>query len=144
MRSDDQPADICVRNISTRGLMIQCAAPPARGAYVEIAFGAISVVGRVAWTNHRRAGIQTREHIDVATLLGAAAAKASAPLADLPRPARARGATITGDDARVIARRMQFIFLLICVVALGAMLASTAHGFLSGAMREITSALPEQ
>jgi len=140
MRAGGRPVDVCVRNISARGMMLQCADPPPRGTYVEVAIGKTSIVGRVAWTNNRRAGVQARELIDVATYLGGAVTKPSPSLLASQR-VRARDMAVTAEDSRAIAHNMQFVFMLFCIAAFALFLVSTAHGFLSGLFALVTKAL---
>lgn len=77
MRAGGVPVDVCIRNISSHGMLLQAAAPPLRGTYVEIFYPRRTIVARVVWTNDRRFGVQTREWIDVNALIGDAAPSVS-------------------------------------------------------------------
>src|SRR5436305_4556210 len=68
MRAEGPRADVCVRDISTRGMMIQAGAPPSRGTYVDIECAGHRIVGIVVWRRERRFGINTCERIDVPAL----------------------------------------------------------------------------
>jgi hypothetical protein len=63
-RGSDFRAEVCVRNISSRGMMISAEVPPARGSYVEIIVGSHSIVGRVMWVGDDCFGIRTRDKLD--------------------------------------------------------------------------------
>src|SRR5690349_16447421 len=65
MRNGPSWADVNIRNISSRGLMVQAASSPPRGSYVELRRGRHAIVARVAWSNGRRFGVQTQDRLDV-------------------------------------------------------------------------------
>ena len=69
MRLDGVWSDVCIRNISSRGMLLQAAAAPPRGTYVEIFRGRHSVVAQVRWCKDRRFGIHTRERMDVDAII---------------------------------------------------------------------------
>jgi hypothetical protein len=61
--------EICIRDISSRGLMLEANAPPPRGTYVEIVGAEQTIVGCVIWRKDRRFGIRTRDRIDVSAAI---------------------------------------------------------------------------
>ncbi|MGF1550276.1 MAG: PilZ domain-containing protein [Sphingomonadaceae bacterium] len=63
MRAGGPPADVCIRNLSSRGMLCIAAQPPSRGTYVEIVAPVTTLTGRVIWSNERRFGIVLREKI---------------------------------------------------------------------------------
>lgn len=69
MRVDGVWGDVCIRNISSRGMLLQAASAPPRGTYVEIFRGRHSAIARVVWCSDRRFGIHTRERMDVDALI---------------------------------------------------------------------------
>jgi hypothetical protein len=69
MRAGAAQVDVCIRDISSRGMLIQAGAPPPRGTYVEILRPGYSVTGRVVWSKHHKFGIQARESIRIASVL---------------------------------------------------------------------------
>jgi Flp pilus assembly pilin Flp len=71
MRVEAERVDICIRDISSRGLLLQADAPPPRGTYVEIFLPALTLVARVVWTKDRRFGVATREPMNVAAIINA-------------------------------------------------------------------------
>jgi len=70
MRADGALSDVCIRNISSRGMLLQAAAPPSRGSYVEIFCPRHTIVARVVWVQDRRFGVHTRERMDISAVLG--------------------------------------------------------------------------
>lgn len=69
MRAGAGPVDVAIRDVSSRGMLVQSASPPPRGTYVEIIRPALQVTGRVVWSRGGRFGIQTRERISRSALL---------------------------------------------------------------------------
>jgi hypothetical protein len=69
MRVADGWRAVTICNVSSRGLMAKCSAPPAKGAYIELRHGGVHIVGRVAWLQGLRFGVRTQDKIDIASLL---------------------------------------------------------------------------
>lgn len=65
MRAGGPKMDICIRDVSTRGMLVQAGVPPPRGTYVEIVTAGVPIVGKVVWAGNRRFGIAMRDPIDV-------------------------------------------------------------------------------
>ena len=110
-------ADAQIRNASSGGMLLHLAAPPARGTYVEIARGRLRLTGRVAWTGNGRCGIQTREKVRIADLIGGSAPTTT----DLPAdgPPRRGPDRRKADRSRSAGRAMEFcsaVAFSICAV----------------------------
>ena len=75
MRDGDGWRAVTICNISSRGLMAKCPAPPAKGGYIEVRHRSVCIVGRVVWSQGSRFGIRTQDKIDIAGLLDASAQK---------------------------------------------------------------------
>lgn len=69
MRVDRVWKDICIRNISSRGMLIQAACPPLKGIYLEIYRGRHVIVARVAWSKGHRFGVQSQDRLDFDALI---------------------------------------------------------------------------
>ena len=80
MRDGIRWHDVCVLNMSTHGLGIQAAQPPARGTYVEICRGRQSVIARVAWSKGHRAGLRAQDVLSIAVFID------DSPAAETARP----------------------------------------------------------
>jgi hypothetical protein len=61
--------DVCIRNISSRGMLIQAASAPPRGTYVEVYRGRHVIVARVAWSKDHRFGVHTQDRLNLDALL---------------------------------------------------------------------------
>lgn len=69
MRRDNGWSDVCIRDISSRGLMLQAASAPARGSVVEVTRGRHMIIARVVWTNGQRFGVNTQERLNVDAII---------------------------------------------------------------------------
>lgn len=61
--------EICIMDMSTRGLLATTANPPRRGEFVELTIGRNSLSAQVKWASQRRFGLSLRERVSVAALL---------------------------------------------------------------------------
>lgn len=62
-------ATIC--DVSARGVSLRSVDAPARGQFVELRHGDVSIVGQVRWSSGGRCGVMTRDRISLSALLGA-------------------------------------------------------------------------
>jgi hypothetical protein len=69
MRLGGKFSDVCIRDISSRGMMLQAANPPPQGSYIEIYRAAHTIVARVVWSRERRFGIMTQDKMHVADIV---------------------------------------------------------------------------
>ena len=103
--------EACVLDASPHGMLVTCAAPPPRGAFVELLVADGSFVGHVEWAGERRFGLTLYDPIDVAVLTGAPAR----PSATARRRARlkpqAPSPAEQADRARFWARRIDFALM---------------------------------
>jgi hypothetical protein len=109
LRSGAQWSDVCILNISSRGLMIHSARVSAKGSMVELRRGEHVIVARVMWREGARAGLHSDERLPIEKL------------ATLGQPQPLRVASEDGkfverrkrprpqDDARLRGRAMEFI-----------------------------------
>ncbi len=68
MRDARQEREICIVDLSTRGVLAIAANPPLRGDFVELRIGRNVLTGHVRWSSQRRFGISLRERVSIATL----------------------------------------------------------------------------
>ncbi|HTU09935.1 MAG TPA: PilZ domain-containing protein [Allosphingosinicella sp.] len=69
MRAGAGQMEVCIRDISSRGMLVQAGTPPPRGTYVEILRPGCAIAGRVVWTKHHKFGILAQGRISVAAVL---------------------------------------------------------------------------
>ncbi len=70
MRNAEGWRDVCIRNVSSRGLMIETLdPPPPRGTHVEVRRGDQTIIARVMWTKGQRCGAYAQDRIGVEALM---------------------------------------------------------------------------
>ena len=82
--------DVCILDISSRGLALQTADPPPRGSYLEVRRGRHVIVARVVWADQQRLGVLSQDPLAIDAIIGE------------PDGAKARAAA---DGARPVERR---------------------------------------
>lgn len=65
VRDDDHWSDGRIRNMSSRGLMLEMEAPPPRGSFIEIRRGEIVIIGQVRWSSGTQCGLRTQDRVPV-------------------------------------------------------------------------------
>ena len=129
MRHGNAWSDASILNISSRGLLLHSAAPPARGSYVEVRRGAHVIVGRVVWANANRFGVRAQDRLVIDSLV-ANASPGGNPANDADdtpseRRARPRPERLEWRHAqsRETARALQFA----CIAGFGLALAACSY-----------------
>jgi hypothetical protein len=140
MRAGGPRADVCIRDVSAHGMMVQAAMPPPRGTFVDLEWGDQQIVGLVIWRRERRFGIQIRDRIAAHAL----ASRVQSQNAASGRVAPGRWRTAAGADAgagRSFAARLEFGIVAIFAAALVCALALTIFHTLSRPFASISAML---
>jgi hypothetical protein len=143
LNSDGRWQDVCIRNISSRGMMVEVQHAPPRGHYLEVRRGAHVIVGRVIWSTGYQVGIISQDRIEVAAVL----ADAKLP----PRRRKHDGAIVErrraprGDErherSRTAGRLIEYGSVL-AVAAIGALLVTDmARSALERPLEQVQSVL---
>ena len=143
MRAGGPQMDVCIRDVSARGMLVQADHAPAQRSYVEILLNGQSIAGRVIWAKDRRFGVATREQIDMnAVRSGGSGALVAAEKTRLrgARPARAN-AQHSLERSRRVATALQFGFLVAAGAVAAAAVAVTVHGSLAGTFQAVADQL---
>jgi hypothetical protein len=61
--------NVTIRNVSSRGMLLETAIPLRRGTYLEVRRGPAVIVGRTVWATGQQAGIQTQDIILIDKLI---------------------------------------------------------------------------
>lgn len=69
IRQDTGWKDASLRNLSSRGAMLQMDAPPPKGSFIEIRRGEALMVGQVRWSDGDRCGLRMQDKVPLASLL---------------------------------------------------------------------------
>lgn len=140
MRAGGRPVDVCIRDVSVRGVCVVTAAPPPRGTVIELTGLPVPIVGQVVWSSHRRFGVEVGGRIDLPRLLSHRlnGATPHEPVAD---KRAAAPAVCSADDSRHLGRAMQFAITAVAgaIAALG--LAQVAYQSLASAADQVAVGL---
>lgn len=138
LRAGGLPVDACIRDISSKGMLIQSRAPPARGTYVEVITATQTIVGRVVWDSDMRFGVNTREKLHIEMIVGelrtGRAPSETPPVVALRRPQPRRE-----SFTRTHAKALEFGGLVVFAVALIYAIASATYETLSRPLENISS-----
>jgi hypothetical protein len=134
MRNGASWHDVCIVNLSTRGLGIQAADPPARGSYLEICRGRHVIVARVMWSKGHRAGLKAQDSIFVDALVREAADPSPDAPKPAPRIAERRRAPRTAQQRHERSRVAGRMFEFACIGLVAGGLAVAAFGAVEQAL----------
>ena len=134
MRTGASWSDVCIRNMSSRGLLIETASPPARGTYVEIRRGSDLIVAQSVWVGDRRCGLRAQGRLAVDAFLGGSGHISSPCVYAVAQPGKERRShsrTIATrhEQNRMLSRISEFAF----AVLVGGTLASFAAASIQAA-----------
>lgn len=109
--------DVCIIDVSTRGVLATAARPPARGEFVEIQMGRHRLAGLVRWAGERRFGIALQERVSVAAMVegGTKPIKLERSVGTAQR--RQGGWQALRDNPHLMGRAMQFGVLAIAALS---------------------------
>lgn len=146
MRAGASWHDVCILNLSKRGLGIQSAEPPPRGSYVEICRGRHLIVARVMWARGHRAGLRSQDLIWVQALINEGKAAANDPGPDQGAPpaerrGRPRSTTDRHERSRIVARAFELTFIAMVGAAMGVAAFGLIQDALARPLSHIRSAL---
>ena len=144
MRSCATWGDVCILNISSRGLQLQSARPPERGADVEVRRGPPVIVGRVAWSKQHRFGIRSQDALFIDAIIAEpdSAEAMRGPVAYVPAERRsAPRRAASADNSRLVGRAMEFACLGLVVLAGATILYGAAESALAAPLAKVSGAL---
>ena len=128
MRVPTGTYEVCVRDVSPRGMLLQAVNPPRRGMVIEVAVSGRTILARVIWATERRFGVMTRDTVPVAALCGDVAAA----VADEAPRRRAKPPQLpTHEKSRHAGRFAQFAAVGLLCAGGGAGLAWGLHEVLT-------------
>lgn len=150
MRLDGSFRDVRIRDISTKGLMLEAEGAPQRGSYLEIRRGPHIIVARVVWSRGSRFGVLARERMNIAAIVnepdrsGArpidAATQMPAERRSSPRPSARR----IGERAvrnRYLSAAFQFGSIVAFGAAVSLMLFGIVQESLAGPMKKVVESV---
>ena len=117
MRDNAGMREVCIIDVSTRGLLATTANPPKRGEFVEINVGNNHLAGQVKWSGQRRFGVALQDRVSVAAMIEGGKGKVSLDCAASARP-RKQGvfqALVASPD--IMGRSIQLMGTLLIIAA---------------------------
>lgn len=146
IRKDAGWTDACIRNVSSRGCMLQMDAPPPRGSFLEVRRGTVVIVGQVRWAESDRCGLRTQDRISAALLNAAynnvdAARAGGAVPADRRASVRVLSPEEVAERSRMKSALFQRVVLITGVVVAALFLATLLFDVLNRPMAQIAARL---
>ena len=146
MKHDAGWSDVCIRDISTRGMLVQGAAPPKRGAYVELRRSAHVIVAKVTWVQERQFGLSTQDALPIESIINPEAAgfgrsQAAGAAVQVERRAAPRSAAQSHASSRHISGMMQYGFVIVIAVCLAIALLGFVRDAFNRSMEEVAVGL---
>ena len=138
LKQDTGWFDICIRDISPKGLLVQGSSPPRRGTYVEIRRGAHVIIAKVAWAKEQQFGLTTQDILLVDALINRPDATgfghsqmpsndAHAGRRATPKVSSEQAAARSRHLSAMIQYGFALVFALACAVALGDVVQESFH-----------------
>lgn len=138
--------DVCILNISSRGLQLQAARPPQRGTYVEIRRGPHVIIGCVAWAKQHRFGVKSQGvlFIDAIVAEPGNEEKQRGPVAYVPADQRsAPRPPPSAERSRAAGRAMEFACLAIVLIGGATAIYGAAEAALAVPLATVAEALAD-
>lgn len=145
-------SDVCIRNISSRGLLVASNDPPPLGSYVEIRRGTQIIVARAVWTRGQYFGLRSQEKLPVQQIISEPrlTSRPQVAVADGAAPGERRSdrRRTTGEDiaareerSRRFASAFQFTLFGAAGLGVAAWAATSVYAMLGSPLGTIGSAL---
>ena len=147
LRSEAGWSDVTIGNVSSRGMMLRCVAPPPQRAYIEVRHQGVCIVGQIVWISGARCGVRTQDLVDVAGLLSQAGRRAPQPANDRRagarpiEPPRLRSPEERAEASRRLARMFDFAVVAVAAAGIGTLAATLAFDAFSAPLGQVTRAL---
>ncbi|WBO23845.1 PilZ domain-containing protein [Sphingomonas abietis] len=150
MRSGAEWMDVCIRNVSSRGLLVESESPPAPGTYVDLRRGSQIVIGRVVWRNDRLFGVRAQDRIEIDALIKEPRlARPAAKLETTANPERRSKSRADTDQnvarrlerSRQLSSAIQFALIAVAGISASAIIAAEVYNLLKHPIAEIDAAL---
>lgn len=144
MRTGGRPIDVCIRDVSLRGVCVVSEAPPVRGTIVELIGPSSPIVGQVMWSTEKRFGVSVGGRVDLPRLLAQRPAVGRAPHETVPLPAYARAPLDTAqctELSRNKGKAIQFVLAAVLGASAAGLLGQLVYENLSLAADRVRTAL---
>jgi hypothetical protein len=135
--------DVCIRNMSSRGLNLQGHSPPP-GTYIELRRGRHIIVARVVWSKEREFGAQAQDMLQIdAIVRNEAGAKATGILPGKTTQASTspKSSAQAYQHSRQLSSTIQFGFVALVGLSLAAAAVTAVQNALANPMEVLASNL---
>ena len=137
--------DVCILDISPRGLGLQAASPPDKGGYIEVRRGRHVIVARVVWTNKHRFGVRAQDRLPIEQII-AEPDKSQAPSASVTeivadRRSAPRPASVRHEQSRMASRTMEFAWFAVIGISVATIAFGAVEERLGRPISRISTAL---
>jgi hypothetical protein len=130
--------DAHIRNVSSRGMMIDLQVPVSRGTYIEISRKEWRTAARVAWSESGLCGIQTQDRVHLPELASAKGRTMRASdLAETVRAAKPGASWM----ARSVGRLVEMGVLIAVVAGAALFIAESLHDSLAATVGRVVANL---
>jgi len=137
--------DVCILDISSRGLALQTADPPPRGSYLEVRRGRHVIVARVVWSGQQRVGVLSQDPLAIDAIIGEADGGKVRAAADGAEPVERRRTARTPERAhersRHRARMIQHVVLALFGAGAALFAFEAVHSALATSLDKVEVAL---
>lgn len=140
LRVDSGWQDAVILNLSTKGLMVRCAAPLQRGHFLELRRGSHVIVAQVMWSEGGKCGARAQGLIPIADLVLDRPGRRS-QLLPAERRAVPRTTAERAEAARRAGRAMELVLAGFGAVCAAFLLADFARSTLGAPMERVEAAL---
>lgn len=145
IRQDSKWVDARIRNVSSRGIMIQMDDPPAKGTFLEVRRQQVVIVGQVRWSNGNCCGLRTQDKVPVHALKPNGGAPMDRQDERAPVERRASVRVVSPEEIAERSRLKAMLFQKVVLVAAGLIgaifVATLIYELLSYPLSEITKHL---
>lgn len=139
--------DVCILDISSRGLSMKAAVPPPRGTYLDIRRGTHEIMACVVWATDQRFGVHTQDMLDVDSIIdhpNQCAAEPDGEIARNPKFDRRLSRRPTSErleESRMLSRAMEFLVIGIFAASAAVVTFSSVAEALRRPLAEASAAL---
>lgn len=140
LRDGGGEREICLIDVSSRGLLATAARPPRRGEFVEIQIGQHRLAGHVKWASQRRFGMALQERVSVNAVVGGGKRSIKLSHASVQAPRRSVSRAGLPAAPQATGRAAQFVLFLL-LVGLGAVAIASLAGKEMAPLRKVVAAM---
>jgi hypothetical protein len=141
MRTSAGWSDVCVLNISSRGLLIHSSRAFPQGSIIELRHLDHVIIGRVVWRRGAKAGLQAEDRLAVDQILSLADSPGLSLTAARHAPVERRRAPRTHEQSRQRSRMVEFASLVLIGAALSLGAVGMVDRALAGPLEQVRTAL---